>query len=193
MSSMESEKGTVVAPPAAENGNNKKCGGVDVILRVLLLAASIAAVVVMVTSNQTETVPTPRGPMRAPAKFHHSPAFIYFVVALSITGVYSIITSIASLSSMRKSKVPAKLFWILLLHDVLILGIVASATGAAGGVGYIGLKGNTHVRWMKICNLYGKFCRHIGASILVSLFAAVVLVLLVVLDGYSLYRRIPAS
>ena len=73
----------------------------------------------------------------------------------------------------------------------LILGIVAAATGAAGGVGYIGLKGNTHVQWMKICNLYGKFCRHIGGSIFVSLFAAAVLVLLVVVNGYSLYRRIP--
>lgn len=73
----------------------------------------------------------------------------------------------------------------------LLLGIVAAATGTAGGVGYIGLKGNTHVRWGKICNVYDKFCRHVGASIIVSLFAAVVLVLLVFVNANSLYRRIP--
>ncbi|XP_021728870.1 CASP-like protein Ni6 [Chenopodium quinoa] len=192
---METEKGTVPppeAPPTAvATTMDKKCRGIDVILRVLLLAASIVAIVVMVTSKQTATVLTPRGPIRAPAKFEHSPAFIYFVVALSVAGLYSIITAIASLSFFRKSSIPPKLFWILLVHDVLILGIVAAATGAAGGVGYIGLKGNTHVKWMKICNFYGKFCRHIGGSIFVSLFAAVVLVLLVVVNGYSLYCRIP--
>ena len=73
----------------------------------------------------------------------------------------------------------------------IILGIVASATGAAGGVAYIGLEGNSHVGWMKVCNVYDKFCRHLGASIAVSIFASVVLVLLVVLSAYSLSKKIP--
>lgn len=73
----------------------------------------------------------------------------------------------------------------------LLLGIVASATGAAAGVAYIGLKGNKHVQWNKICNLYGDFCKHIGASVAVSLFGSVVLVLLVVLSVHSLSKKIP--
>lgn len=73
----------------------------------------------------------------------------------------------------------------------LILGIVASATGAAGGVAYIGLKGNSHVGWTKICNVYDKFCQHVGASIAISLVASVVLVLLVILSAYSLSKKIP--
>ncbi|RWW00610.1 hypothetical protein GW17_00036420 [Ensete ventricosum] len=66
---------------------------------------------------------------------------------------------------------------------------MASATGNAGSVAYIGLKGNSHVNWNKICNVYGKFCRHVGSSAAVSLVASIVLVLLVVLSSYSLYRR----
>lgn len=73
----------------------------------------------------------------------------------------------------------------------LLLGIVASATGAAGSVTYIGLKGNTYVGWREICTLYGKFCRYLGASIGVSLFASVMLVLLVLLSVYSLSKKIP--
>lgn len=68
-------------------------------------------------------------------------------------------------------------------------GVMASATGNAGSVAYIGLKGNSHVNWNKICNMYGKFCRHVGSSTAVSLVASIVLVLLVVLSSYSLYRR----
>nr|D2KQI6.1 RecName: Full=CASP-like protein Ni6; AltName: Full=CASP-like protein 1D1; Short=BvCASPL1D1 [Beta vulgaris subsp. maritima]ADA71986.1 Ni6 protein [Beta vulgaris subsp. maritima] len=192
MSSMETEKGAVPtpqAPPVAPTDNKYRV--VDVILRVLLLAASIASVVLMVTSKQTEIIVSPFGSRPNAAKFQNSPAFIYLVAALSVAGLYSIITALVSLSYMRKPIVPPKLFWILLIHDVLLLGIVAAATGTAGGVGYIGLKGNTHVRWGKIRNVYDKFCRHVGASIIVSLFAAAVLVLLVFVNANSLYRRIP--
>lgn len=73
----------------------------------------------------------------------------------------------------------------------LILGIVASATGAAGGVAYIGLKGNSHVGWTKVCNVYDKFCRQIAASVAISLVASIVLVLLVILSAYSLSKKIP--
>lgn len=72
----------------------------------------------------------------------------------------------------------------------LMLGIVASATGAAGSVAYIGLKGNKHTGWGKICGTYDKFCRYIGASLAVSLVSAILLLLLTVLSILSLYRRI---
>lgn len=74
----------------------------------------------------------------------------------------------------------------------LILGIIASATGTAGGVAYLGLKGNSHVvGWNKICHVYDKFCRHVGASIAVALFGSVVTVLLIWLSAYSIHSRVP--
>ncbi|XP_014623768.1 CASP-like protein 1D2 [Glycine max] len=51
----------------------------------------------------------------------------------------------------------------------LILGITTSATGAAGRGAYIGLKGNYRVDWIKVCNVYDKFCRHLAGSIAVAL------------------------
>ncbi|CAA0839933.1 CASP-like protein 1D1 [Striga hermonthica] len=68
---------------------------------------------------------------------------------------------------------------------------MASATGAAGTVGYIGLKGNSNVQWRKICDLYDGFCRHVGASIAVSLFGSVVLTLLIIISVRALSKRIP--
>lgn len=50
----------------------------DVVLRLLVFASALVSVVVMSTSKQTEMVPTPFPPYRAPlpAKFNHSPALM---------------------------------------------------------------------------------------------------------------------
>ncbi|RRT45312.1 hypothetical protein B296_00044898 [Ensete ventricosum] len=41
---------------------------------------------------------------------------------------------------------------------------------------YTGLKGNSLVNRSKVCNVYGKFCGHIGSSIAVSVVASILLV-----------------
>ncbi|KAJ4722241.1 CASP-like protein [Melia azedarach] len=174
-------------PPVREN-----YFAVDVALRVLLFSATLVSLVVMVSSKQTELVILPGVPIRVrvPAKFNHSPAFIYFVAAMAVACLYSIITTLASISVVLKPEYSKKFLLHFAFWDALILGIVASATGAAGGVAYIGLKGNSHTGWMKVCPVYDKFCRHLGSSIAISLLAAVLLVLLSLLSSYSLYLRI---
>ncbi|KAL3508050.1 hypothetical protein ACH5RR_033432 [Cinchona calisaya] len=157
---------------------------IEVVLRVLVFASALVAVVVMVTSKETKVAPLP-------AKFTHSPALIYFVAALSVAGLYGIITTLLSVYSLLKPECSTKLLSHLVIFDVLLLGIVASATGAAGAVAYIDLKGNSHVGWQKICHTYDVFCKHIGSSIAFSLFGSVVLVLLVLLSIYSVSKKIP--
>lgn len=71
----------------------------------------------------------------------------------------------------------------------LMAGLVASATGAAFAVAYIGKKGNSHVGWGKICGVFDKYCNHVTSSMVIALIASIVLMLLVVLSTYSLYRR----
>ncbi|KAG6764855.1 hypothetical protein POTOM_032343 [Populus tomentosa] len=183
--SIKSEE-ALAAPPRRSNYFS-----VHVALRVLLFAASVTAVVVMVTAKQTEIVPVPVFPFRAPleAKFSDSPAFIYFISALSVAGLYGILTTLVSIVLKPAHETRFLLHFALL--DVLMLGIVASATGAAGGVAYIGLKGNSHVGWVKVCNVYDKFCQHVGSSIAVALFASVLLVLFTMLSVFSIYRKIP--
>ncbi|KAJ8459578.1 hypothetical protein OPV22_032504 [Ensete ventricosum] len=163
-------------------------------LRLLLFAAAVSALVVMVTSKQTKLIPIIVAPslqsfVVRDAKFQYSPAFIYLVAALSVTCLYSIITMLVSLFAIASPSPSPRMLFLLILFDTLMAGVMASATGNAGSVAYIGLKGNSHVNWNKICNVYGKFCRHVGSSAAVSLVASIVLVLLVVLSSYSLYRR----
>ncbi|XP_043718009.1 CASP-like protein 1D1 [Telopea speciosissima] len=163
---------------------------IDLCLRILLFTASLTAMVVMVTSNQTKLIQTPMYSFPIPAKFTYSPSYKYFVVALSLSTLYSILSGIASswiLANPCSSKKLLKFYLALISHDVLMLGAVAAATGCAGAVGYIGLKGNSHANWSEICDVYDKFCRHIGASVVVSLFASLLLASLVMLSAYSVY------
>lgn len=185
----ESRYGMGAAPAAPPN-----YFGVDFALRLLLLACSVTALVVMVTSDQTKQIPTmlpaPYPPyVSRDAKFNHSPAFIYLVAALAVTILYSLVTMLASASVISNPSPSPKLLFLLILFDALMAGIMASAMGSAAGVAYIGVKGNVHVNWMKICDKFGKYCRYVGSSVALSLAASVVLVLLVVISSYSMYRR----
>ncbi|KAK1292533.1 hypothetical protein QJS10_CPB17g01437 [Acorus calamus] len=164
----------------------------DVLLRLLLFSATVTATVVMVTANQSKTIVSPflAFPITREAKFVHSPAFIYFIVACSVTCLYSVLTILTSCFAVAKRSPSSGLLFFLMFMDVFMLGVMASATGSAGSIAYVGLKGNSHVQWNKICNIYGKFCRHIGSSVGVGIIASIALVMLVILSGYSLYRRI---
>ncbi|KAL1220571.1 CASP-like protein 1D1 [Cardamine amara subsp. amara] len=169
----------------------KCCWMTQFVLRFVLFAATLISVVVMVTSKQTKNIFIPGTPIRIPsAKFTNSPALIYFVVALSVACFYSIVSTLVTISAFRKPSSSAILLLSLAIMDVLMVGIVASATGAGGGVAYIGLKGNKDVRWGKICHIYDKFCRHIGSAIAVSLVASIILILLSIISMLSLYKKI---
>ncbi|XP_071730409.1 CASP-like protein 1 [Rutidosis leptorrhynchoides] len=165
---------------------------IDIVLRVLLFATALVSIIVMVTSKQTKLIPVAPGiviPLHA--KFQNSPAFIYFVVALSVASFYSLITGCFSVFALtKKGEISIKLQLQIVMFDALLLGIVAAATGAAGGVAYIGLKGNSHTRWNKICNTFDSFCFHFAASILLSLISSITLLLLIWLSIYAISKKI---
>ncbi|KAL0738221.1 hypothetical protein Bca4012_014431 [Brassica carinata] len=185
-STLDTEKSTV---PGGSCTTSKSCWMIQVVLRLFLLAATLTSIVVMVTSKQSKTIPG--FPIPRHAKFTHSPAFIYFVVALSVACFYSILSTLATVSAFKKpSSCSAILLLNLAIMDAVMVGIVASATGASGGVAYIGLKGNKNVQWREICNLYDTFCRHVGGAIAVSLVASIILLLLSIISILSLYKRI---
>lgn len=79
----------------------------------------------------------------------------------------------------------------LMITIQIFLGIVATATGAAAAVGYIGWKGNKHAHWDKVCHIYDKFCQHLAGSIPFGLVATIILLFLVVLSAIAIHKKIP--
>ncbi|PKA54352.1 CASP-like protein [Apostasia shenzhenica] len=186
------------APPPESNhlagtGRSRRFAGVVALLRLLLFATTVPALVVLATSKQTITFPYFIQPqisiqVTKTGKFSNSPALIYLLVALAVAVAYSVITFIISASFLRKPPSSEALFSLILL-DTLMAGIMASATGSAGAVSYLGVKGNSHVQWNKICNKFDKFCRYVGCSVILTLVASIILVLLIFISTFSLYRR----
>ncbi|XP_076917950.1 CASP-like protein 1 [Bidens hawaiensis] len=160
---------------------------IDVVLRVVLFATALVAVIVMVTSKQTKLIPVAQGmTVSMVANFNQSPAFIYYVAALSVACLCGIITGAFALVNLKRGS--TKLMFHIAILDTLLLGILASATGAAGAVGYIGYKGNSHTRWNKVCNVFGTFCGHIAGSVSLSLLPPLALLLLVWLS-FSVFSK----
>ncbi|OVA15064.1 Uncharacterized protein family UPF0497 [Macleaya cordata] len=156
-------------------------------LRKLLFWTTLVAAIVLLTGKQKENIYWPPANAVVPrsAKYSHYPAFKYLLAALWIVFGHSLLSSINSLLCAALGNL---FLYCLILGDSLMLVIMASATGTAGGVAYIGLEGNSHDGWLKMCNVYDKFCRHIAASLALSLLACVILVALILISAFSIRR-----
>ncbi|KAL1832531.1 hypothetical protein ACET3Z_002182 [Daucus carota] len=133
----------------------KYSGGIDLVLRVNLFVTTLAPLILITTSKQTVFFRTPYPPYGSSlsAKFTDAPALIFAVSALSLACLYSIITALISFLALRKQAARStKLMFSICVMDLVLLGIVAAAAGAAGEVSYIGLRGNKGAKWQKICN-----------------------------------------
>lgn len=183
---MEMESSTVKV------ANPKTIRSSDFLLRLLALATTLVAAVVMGLAKETKVFQVPLIPgvsvinMTVPAKMRYSSALVYFVVANAISCAYSAFSLVASMGVGSRGKGLALMITIV---DVIIVGLLFSANGAAATIGVLGYKGNSHVNWNKVCDVYGKFCRSVAASIVVSLIGSIIFVLLVVLSLLHLHRR----
>ncbi|KAK1430821.1 hypothetical protein QVD17_13858 [Tagetes erecta] len=192
---------TTTAPPHAAldmqevpvkwSGGVKNHRRIDVALRAVLFVTALAALVVMVTSKQSKMVRvSPLMAIPLDANWTQLPAYIYYVTAHCVACLYSLITCASSVLALKNtSKSTEKMQSCFVILDSLLLGIIGSASGAGAAVAYIGIKGNSHSRWNKICNVFGSFCHHIGISVFMSLISTVTLVLLVWLSFYMLTKK----
>ncbi|KAK9077731.1 hypothetical protein SSX86_006068 [Deinandra increscens subsp. villosa] len=165
---------------------------IDAALRAVVFVAALAAVIVMVTSKQSKMVRiSPTMVIPLDANWNQSPAYIYYVTAFSVACLYSFITGISSVLTLKKTGGNStRLQFNMAMLDSLLLAIVSSAVGATFAVAYIGLRGNRHSFWNEICNAYGSFCHHLAASITMAITSAVALLLLVWLSYYTLLKKI---
>lgn len=81
--------------------------------------------------------------------------------------------------------------WLLvtLILDVLMVALLFSGNGATAAIGVLGYKGNSHVRWNRVCNVFGKFCNQVAAAVALSLLGSIVFILLVMLAALRLHNK----
>lgn len=74
--------------------------------------------------------------------------------------------------------------------DLVVVALLFSAIGATSGVGLIGYKGNSHVQWQKVCNVFDTFCRQVAAAMVLSFIGSIAYLLLVVFAVINVYKKI---
>ncbi|MFS8030476.1 putative casparian strip membrane protein [Helianthus anomalus] len=166
----------------------------DMAVRVLALVLTLAAAVVVGVNKQSTTVPItivaslPPVYLPVTAKWLHMSAFVYFVIAnviaCSYTAISLILTSLATKGGIKKVSIMVTIL------DLMVVALLFSAIGASGAVGLIGYRGNSHVRWEKVCNTFDKFCHQVMAAMALSFVACLAYLLLVVLAIFNVYKKV---
>ncbi|KAI3890249.1 hypothetical protein MKX03_021253 [Papaver bracteatum] len=176
----------------SNRANKRSVATSDYVLRFLAFATTLVAVIVMAVGKQTKTVPVTLLPnlppinVEAHAKWQYMSAFVFFMVINIAACVYSALTLILAIANRFGSK---GLDLAVILLDLIILSLLFAANGAAAAVGVLGYHGNTHTQWKKVCNVFDSYCHHAAASIILSLVAALMFVLLLALAASRLHKR----
>ncbi|XP_061367970.1 CASP-like protein 1E2 [Gastrolobium bilobum] len=166
-------------------------GACELLMRVLALALTLGAAITIGADKQTKVVSIQLldtlPPLNVPvtAKWHYLSALVYFVVANAIACAYAAFSVLLALTNRGKTKA---LWTLITVLDAIMVALLFSGNGAATAVGVIGFRGNSHVQWNKVCNVFGKFCDQLAASLILSLLGSVVFLLLVVVPMLRLHR-----
>ncbi|XP_022138120.1 CASP-like protein 1E1 [Momordica charantia] len=161
-------------------------GGVklEVVLRVLGFVLSFVAAIVVGLDKQTKVIPALD--LVVSAKWHYLSAFVYLFAVDIITSSYGLLSLLLTLTNKNQSNTSILL---LIVLDTVMVALLSSGGGAAMAIGMIGYHGNSHVMWNKVCDIFGRFCKHVAVSTVLSLAGAVVFMSLVVLAVVDLQKR----
>uniref|UniRef100_J3KZV1 CASP-like protein n=1 Tax=Oryza brachyantha TaxID=4533 RepID=J3KZV1_ORYBR len=114
------------------------------------------------------------------AKWTYSSAFVCLVVANTM--VFAFCAAALAACRRRSAVVPV------MVGDLVALALLFSAVGAAAQFGLLGERGNAHVRWAKVCDVYGRFCERAMAAVAVSLIAAFADLVLLMLNILTIHK-----
>ncbi|XP_062203874.1 CASP-like protein 1B1 [Phragmites australis] len=147
-----------------------------IVLRAAAALTTAVAAAVMALNTQSYTavvaiVGTRPLTQTFTAKFRDTPAFVYFVIANAIAGVYNMVVLVMRRLLRRRTAS-------LVVHmlDMVIMALLATGAATAASMAELGKNGNLHARWNPICDRFGSFCNR-GGIALVSSFIGVALML----------------
>ncbi|KAJ4901663.1 CASP-like protein 1B1 [Raphanus sativus] len=151
-------------------------------LRVLAFLATLSAAIVMGLNKETKTFVVGNvgnTPIKATftAKFQHTPAFVYFVVANAMVSFHNLLMIALQLFGGKTELTGFRLLSVAIL-DMLNVTLISAAANAAAFMAEVGKNGNKHARWDKICDRFATYCDH-GAGALIAAFTGVVLMLII--------------
>ncbi|KAL0442378.1 UNVERIFIED_CONTAM: CASP-like protein 1B2 [Sesamum latifolium] len=160
-----------------------------VLLRLLAFLATLSATIVMALNKQTKTIVVATigtVPITATltAKFQHTPAFLYFVIANGNASLHNLLMLVVGFLG-PKWNFKGLAHLAIPVLDLMNVAIVSGGASAAVFMGQLGRDGNSHARWNKICDKFDSFCDQGGGAMIASF---VGLMLMTVVCSVSIIR-----
>ncbi|KAG6593161.1 CASP-like protein 1E1 [Cucurbita argyrosperma subsp. argyrosperma] len=191
---MQQMNGVGSSIKALESGRRRLRWPFDAVLRFLGLVFTLVAAVVVGADNESKIISVtlikslPPIHFYASAKWQYLSAFKYFVVSNCIACAYAAVSLVYSVATKGYKDNPMK--WMLLMtFDLIMVGLLFSADGAAAAIGVIGRAGNSHMQWIKVCGFFEGYCHHFTAALVISIAGSVMFLCLVVLSALNLYKK----
>ncbi|XP_020230632.1 CASP-like protein 2B1 [Cajanus cajan] len=158
----------------------------EVVLRGVSLGLGVLSIVLVVTDTQVKEFFS----FQKKAKFTDMKALVFLVVANGLTVGYSLIQGLRCVVSMVRGNVlfSKPLAWLIFSGDQVMAYVTVAAVAAAMQSGLLGRLGQAEFQWMKLCNMYGKFCNQMGEGIASAFVVSLSMVLLSSISAFSLFR-----
>ncbi|KAI7757572.1 hypothetical protein M8C21_016463 [Ambrosia artemisiifolia] len=158
----------------------------ELILRSVVCVLALVSAILIATDSQVQEIFT----IQKKAKFTDMKALVFLVVVNAIAAAYSLVQVLrCGLSVVTGSVVLSKpLAWLILSGDQLMAYVMLAAFGAALQSAIFAKFAEPELQWMKVCNMYGKFCIRSGEGIASSGIAWLTMVIVTGISSFSLFR-----
>ncbi|KAG5132509.1 hypothetical protein JHK82_023697 [Glycine max] len=158
----------------------------ELVLRCVILGLGVLAAVLVGTDSQVKEFFS----FQKEAKFTDMKSLVFLVVANGLASGYSLIQGLRCIISMIRGRVlfSKPLAWAIFSGDQVMAYVTVATVVAAGQSGVIARVGQPELQWMKICNMYGKFCNQVGEGIASAFVASLSMVVLSCTSAFSLFR-----
>ncbi|CAH1423713.1 unnamed protein product [Lactuca virosa] len=158
----------------------------ELILRSVTCVLALASVLLITTDSQVQDIFT----IKKKAKFTDMKSLVFLVVVNGMAAAYSLVQVLrCGLSMVRGSVLLSKtLAWLILSGDQLLSYMMLAALGAALQSSIFAKFSEPELEWMKLCDMYGKFCKQSGEGIASSVVACLSMVIVSGLSAFGLFR-----
>ncbi|XP_059663474.1 CASP-like protein 2B1 [Cornus florida] len=158
----------------------------ELVLRCLICGLGVLAAVLVGTDTQVKEIFT----IQKKAKFTDMKALVFLVIANGLAAAYSLVQVLRCVVSMVRGSVlfNKPLAWAIFSGDQLMAYLTLAAVAVAAQSSVIAKFGEPELQWMKVCDLYGKFCNQVGEGIASAMAVSLSMVVLSGISAFSLFR-----
>uniref|UniRef100_A0A7N0URT7 CASP-like protein n=1 Tax=Kalanchoe fedtschenkoi TaxID=63787 RepID=A0A7N0URT7_KALFE len=158
----------------------------ELVLRFVICGLGILSSVLVATDTQVKEIFL----VQKKAKYTDMKALVFLVIANGLAAGYSLLQGVRCIVSMVKGNVlfNKQLAWVIFSGDQIMAYLTAAAVAAAAQSAVLAKFGQDNLQWMKICDLYGKFCNQVGEGVACALLVSLSFVVLASISAFSLFR-----